>query len=139
MKKQVLSVEQMVYLKKIGVDTSKASLYWCCFKEPNMEPSLGLVSKHVSLGTLENKGLAIGAFTLIDIIDLLPFDVFGNYNFWLMKSNVGYCFSVKNNPDSAKIGTHLYDSPLEAAFDILCWCFKKRLLHGDDGGADAIL
>ena len=67
----------------------------------------------------------IPTFTLQDIIELLPFDVFGSYNFWLMKANGGYKFSVKNNPDSAKIGTHFYDSPLEAAYDILCWYLKK--------------
>lgn len=124
MKKQVLSVEQMRFLQMLGIDTSKARMYWTNLGSPSTGVSLGIVCTHISLHTLEKKGLAIGAFTLQDVINLLPFDVFGDYNFWLMKARGGYKFSVKNNPDSAKIGTHFYDNPLEAVYDILCWYLK---------------
>lgn len=126
MKKQVLSIEQMKHLQSLGVDTSKASMYWTFPKSPEYKTRLSIVGEHGNLKAWEENGHGIGAFTLQDLIEILPYDVFGDYNFWLMKSNSGYKFSVKNNPDSAKIGTHFHDSPLEAVYDILCWYLKNK-------------
>ena len=126
MKEQVLSIEQMNNLNKLGLATNvEASMCWVKMPSPNdgMEYSLVVHNEFC----YEMSCLSpVPTFTLQDLIEILPSDVFGNYNFWLMKSNSGYKFSVKNNPDSAKIGTHFYDSPLEALYDILCWYLKNK-------------
>lgn len=116
MKNQVLSIEQMKHLQLLGanIDCNASKMNW---GEWN--------GKHELAYGITGHGIC-RAFTLQDIIEILPSDVFGDYNFWLMKSNSGYKFSVKINPDSAKIGTHFHDSPLEAVYDILCWYLKNN-------------
>jgi len=154
MKEQVLTIEQMHNLAKLGVDTSKASMVMIFFNENGEEVYWNVQNNGKSeiLYQWYNEDSEIwesanaryfdantgdydhsyreecGVFTLQDILNLLPSNVFGDYNFWLMKAKAGYNFSIKNNPDSAKIGTHFYDSPLGAAYDILVYHLKKNAL-----------
>lgn len=120
--KQVLTIEQMKHLAELGVDIRNASMCW--INTPEMDAKM--LSIHDEFCYEMSCLDPVPAFTLQDIIDILPCDVFGDYNFWLMKAKGGYKFSVKNNPDSAKVGTHFLDSPLEAVYDILCWYMKNK-------------
>lgn len=65
MSKQVLSIEQMKHLKELGVDISKASMCWVCL---NSEPYLSFYNKKYP----HKDKKVIPAFTLQDILDLLP-------------------------------------------------------------------
>lgn len=120
MKKQVLTVEQMKHLQSFGIniDCDASKMNWGEWNG-KYELDYGITGHGICR-----------AFTLQDILELMPCDIFGNYNFWLMKANAGYKFSIKNNPDSAKIGTHFHTTSLAAAYDILCWYYTKGKKEG---------
>jgi hypothetical protein len=152
MKYQTLNMAQMEHLRQLGVDTGKASVVLLFFDEDGnelgwevenfgkTEPVYQYYNEESEIWESTNAQYfdaetghydhsyrdSCGVFTLQDIIELLPCDIFGNYNFWLLKAKGGYKFSIKNNPDSAKIGTHFYNSPLDAAYDILCWYLANK-------------
>lgn len=108
MEEQVLSIEQMNELKRLGIDTSKASV---CRIPNDGNPYLSLGPFTSFDDEDKNFLLPIPTFTLQDILQLLPpgihlvnfgkgfeFDFFGRSK----------CFS---NPDI-----------LQAAFEMLKWC-----------------
>lgn len=68
METQVLSIEQMLVLKDLGVDTSKASMCWDMPTAPDFKHKLNQTG--VNGGELGK--YQIGAFTLQDILDMLP-------------------------------------------------------------------
>lgn len=71
--KQVLSIEQMKHLQELGLDTSDASMCWCCF--------LGNIEEEWELEIYENVlnqkrdstfWETLPTYTLQDILDKLP-------------------------------------------------------------------
>lgn len=138
MSKQVLSIEQMQHLQELGVDTSKASMWWCRIIRPACPPtkkekvmvdwflSLRKEVMHTGLDVVET----IPTFTLQDIIDLLPreldtdterynldmwFSIF--YNIWRVEYDDGECLYS----DNFFTGEELID----AAYEMLCWCIEQ--------------
>lgn len=68
MKNQVLSIEQMKHLKELGVDTSKASMFYV----PKLEPKGAYCLLNVKPTPIIP---FVPAFTFHDIIDLLPKEI----------------------------------------------------------------
>jgi len=70
MKNQVLSIDQMNYLKELGIDTSNASMCWV--KEGSIGSELKLFSiDNVKSPSLEKEE----TFTLMDLLRLLPNEI----------------------------------------------------------------
>ena len=123
--KQVLSIEQMKHLQELGLDTSDASMCWCCF--------LGNIEEECELEIYENVlnqkrdstfWETLPTYTLQDILDKLPESV-QVYDLYIFKK-VGLWWlkyvDVTNN------GTvHLEKMPrlIDAAYYMLCWCIGK--------------
>ena len=123
--KQVLSIEQMKHLQELGLDTSDASMCWCCF--------LGNIEEEWELEIYENVlnqkrdstfWETLPTYTLQDILDKLPESV-QVYDLYIFKK-VGLWWlkyvDVTNN------GTvHLEKMPrlIDAAYYMLCWCIGK--------------
>jgi len=111
--KQVLSVEQMKHLQKIGFDTSDASM---CFEWSESDPDNMVVT---SLDADTNYDYYRTTYTLQDILDKLP------------------CFIGKEVLTIQKLAdsyTCLYVEPykiteskelIDAAYDMLCWCIEN--------------
>lgn len=130
MEQQVLSIEQMQHLQKLGVDTSKASMQWwrrvTDFRGDKVEGRW-----HISLNTLRivqnfESDEVIPAFTLQDILDMLPRHIeckHGFYNIAIQFCTDGYIISY-DSPDG-----HLKLSPehslIDAAYEMLCWCIEQ--------------
>ncbi len=86
---QVLSREQMVHLKELGIDTSDASMVWientnmCDWRISTMNPISRLMCK---------KEIAIPTYTIGDLIEKLPKE------FRFVSSCESYTFIKEGNP-----------------------------------------
>jgi hypothetical protein len=122
MSKQCLDIHQMQHLKELGVDTKTASLCWVCL---NSEPYISFYDKEYP----QEDTKVIPAFTLQDILDLLPNLIHSQEeenNYWLEFGTamvdeewwyIRYMsvYGVKLNYEEH---VHLID----AAYEMLCWC-----------------
>lgn len=84
MSKQALNREQMQYLKELGIDTSRASMFWVrVLKEDRYGGKPKVISDwHLSFSKTQWAPLSFRiectpAFTLTDILDLLPKGIIG--------------------------------------------------------------
>lgn len=138
MKNQVLSIERMLHLKELGVDTSKANMCWVKYygelssiKAPHevRDGAYILLMKESYYPLSED---VIPALTLQDIIELLPKEIkAGTDTYRLTVSiydcNVWYiCYSMSDEFDYYKE----FESELliEAAYEMLCWCAESGYL-----------
>ena len=140
MKEQVLSIEQMQHLKKLGLDTSKASMVLIYKDEEDCEVLWEDVSDFedgeifVELLDAETGNYAhsyrkdCGVFTLQDIIDLLPNEITRKDS-----NDKAYLGVVYPNDGAWEVSyghitvmEYFVDKDLkEAAYKMLCWCIKE--------------
>ena len=111
--KHVLSIEQILHLKELGLDTSDGSM---CFEWSESDSDNMVV---VSLDADTNYDYCRTTYTLQDILDKLP------------------CFIGKEVLTIQKLAdsyTCLYVEPykiteskelIDAAYDMLCWCIEN--------------
>lgn len=129
MKNQVLSIEQMKNLQRLGVDTSKASMCW--IKHPNCtERDLTVHDVFCyEMSCLE----PVPTFTLQDLIELLP-NVIDNHVFGF---NQDYhtqdgdgCYVSYTNLDLPGEHLHVIDLSsgglLTACHEMLLWLIKNK-------------
>lgn len=123
MKEIALSIDEMKHLQKLGVDTSNASMYWS-FSQSH----LSLVSEQGNLKAFEKRSLGIGAFTLQDILNIIPPRL--NKKYQLILCKVGdkweaeYSYSkCENTLHSSCCGT-----TLETAYEMLAWVVENQYL-----------
>lgn len=135
MKNQVLSIEQMQELIKLGIDVSTASM--CRITNKN-------TGKYdLRVNRIEWKDIytanyysVIPTFTLQDILEMLPRtlefqDVYGNTHFEYIEF-WGDCWNQMavidpSHPSSPRVTTSNI-SPLRAAFDMLKWCKQNKYI-----------
>lgn len=132
MKNQVLSIEQMCHLMKLGVDASNASLTWMLYlPEENKQPELTL-RKWCTFKEPFRKEHCAPAFTLQDIIELLPKEIKTDTDtYWLTISIYDckewyICYSISDEFDYYK--EFKSESLLEATYEMLCWCAENGYL-----------
>lgn len=137
MSKQVLDIKQMMHLRELGLDTSNASMALI------YENSYGdVVDWEIADGQIHKPSVGeynpylrsrYGAFTLQDILDLLPgtiiADYFGvNETYWLEmgagERNKSYWFVQYRS-----ISDHIYEITkenelIDAAYKMLCSCVE---------------
>lgn len=132
---QVLNIDQMRHLKELGVDTSKASMFYVPKLQPKNEYQLMNVQPSPVIPF-------IPAFTLQDIIELLPKTITAKdsggliqtYDLYLAYSNVDVCYCVFYSYSSKFGCLELFksESLLEAAYQMLCWCAENGYLKGGE-------
>jgi hypothetical protein len=133
MSKQVLSIEQMKHLQELGVDTSKASMYWIRIIRPatarnrketvvlNWFLSFDKEAMHTGFDVVEK----LPAFTFQDIFDLLPKKIKRKDN-----GSTSYLEVIFPNDDAWEV-TYSYcesffnESLIDAAYEMLCWCIEN--------------
>ena len=123
---KVLSLEQMNRLKELGVDTSKASMCYIS-KYPSCDfddgDSIVVVSKDFNKRLYNEFG---PAFTLQDIIELLPY-TFNNFYLKIYRGINMYYFiyeSINSEDDIIEKG----NTPLLAAYNMLIWVAENGYL-----------
>ena len=123
--KQVLSIEQMKHLQELGLDTSDASMCWCCF--------LGNIEEEWELEIYENVlnqkrdstfWETLPTYTLQDILDKLPESV-QVYDLYIFKKVGLWCLKYVDVTNNGTV--HLEKMPrlIDAAYYMLCWCIGK--------------
>lgn len=139
MEDQVLSIERMLHLKELGVDTNKASMCWSKIVDrefPKLIGSCYLISYDNKCQS--NKSYEITpVFTLIDIMNLLPryFHAY-DMSFYLNIAPGGECnllwvVSYRTNADIKFDTIHLTFSKkvIDAAYEMLCWVIENGYLE----------
>ena len=126
MSKQCLSIEQMQHLKELGVDTSKANVYWHNVVKFEKKKTVNewILSLSSSVPLMMK---TIPTFTLQDILDLLPATVDDDYRLYIDKGlvlwTVGYVDAV----------SEIYEvfrerDLIDAAYEMLCWVIENGYL-----------
>lgn len=128
MSKQVLSIEQMHHLQELGLDTSNAMM---CYRRRTRdfrgEEKVGrwslAINQPIIVSNFETYN-EVPAFTLQDILDLLPSEI-GDAYLHVDKESVSYeimtCYSYDGNLKSFSNSENLID----AAYEMLCWCIEN--------------
>lgn len=138
--KQVLSIEQMRRLQKLGVDTSTAS--W--FYDLKHGGDLDGVKYPERLSQYIQDSNGIGAFTLQDILEIMPVlyptmkngkrilvdssreDSGCHYQPTIFHSEDGWFCSYFDSEELMDERTSdSYNNPLDAAYEMLCWCIEN--------------
>lgn len=133
MSKQVLSIEQMNHLQKLGIDTSNASFVKIEYDEHDGE------NRHlISVLVEENHYLnddsikdSVNVYTLQDILENLPPIIDEVYwltlevmdrrkNEWKIKYA---CINAEH-----KCASFSSESLIDAAYDMLCWLYENDYL-----------
>lgn len=149
MSKQCLDIEQMQHLKKLSVDTSKASMVLLWKDDEGNEMDWEEVQDELShpepmemfrelydaeTGNYDHSYKKYcGVFTLQDIIDLLPthiYDNSGSINIlnieqqiqdWTRVWNISYL----STSSFIKIVSSINNEFIDAAYEMLCWCIEN--------------
>lgn len=113
MKNQILSIDQMQELVALGIDTSKASIYW-------EHKEFGVYEVSIDPYAYNNP---IPAFTLQDILLKLPrvWEI-GAYN---ANRNT---ITVFLDDETGNCHQEISNSLLEAAFNMLKWCKQNNYI-----------
>lgn len=143
MSKQVLDISQMQHLKELGVDTSKGMMYYWVIRNGEYSQSKGTYifpkeptsiklelhpydfMSDVAIGRVE----CIAAFTLEDILDLLPNKVDDELILFVEKGKhkwrIGYV-----DISSEEIFEDFSDKNfIDAAYNMLCWVIENGYLE----------
>lgn len=123
--KQVLSIEQMQHLKRLGLDTSDATMCW--IKTPK---GRDVAFNDDWIDRRESLLDPIPAYTLQDTLEKLPnrieieddeFDL--NIRFY----NNSVCMFYSSN---VTIRAYFFKSTLfESAYKMLCWCIEQGFIR----------
>ena len=147
--KQVLSIEQMKNLQKLGLDTSDASMVLIAIDDDSCpldwETALEAMSTHlydVSFDLFDadlpyydhSYRKKCGVFTLQDILDKLPKTItIDTYTYWLTVSIDDWiwyiCYSMSDEFDYYK--EFLSEQLIDAAYEMLCWCVENGYIKED--------
>lgn len=130
MRNQVLSVEQMLKLQRLGIDISSSGMYWCR-PTKNEKWELKIHEDVIRQKRDPRFWEIIPALTLQDIIELLPRSIQPNPNVETFYLNLYYYDRswvvdyLNNKGDGSYFAITSNDSFIEAAYEMLCWCIEN--------------
>lgn len=116
--KQVLSIEQILYLKELGLDTSDGSM---CF-EWNQSDSDNMVVTSLDADT--NYDHSRKTYTLQDILDKLPCFI-GKEVLAIQKLADSYTCLYMEYYSRSIIKITESKELIDAAYEMLCWCIEN--------------
>lgn len=123
MRKLALSIEDMEILKKLGVDTSKASLYYRYPAVPEFKSTItiSVVGDYDNLKAWEEGGHGIGAFDLQDILGILPPRLKSKYILKFYKVGDLYLLEYSHSNSENTLHTTTHKDAIAAAYEMLIW------------------
>lgn len=131
MKNQVLSIERMQYLKELGVDTSKASVYWarrvpgCDIRDESKgEWFLSLQKDFMTRGFISYE--VIPTFTFYDIIEMINKNISG-HTLLVSGSSTAYKDASLNT-----LKVFFNKGILNNSYNMLCWLAENKLLGKEE-------
>ena len=133
MENQVLTIEQMLELEALSIDTSIASMFW--YIDGRFKQLIPCSNQDTIGDWTEQYGenCIIPAFTLQDILDMLPKNIMCsnkqlktcNYKLCTFDNKVMYTF---NSFDQRWLKCTHGKNLLEAAFNMLKWCKQNNYI-----------
>ena len=135
MNKQCLDVQQMQHLQELGLDTSNASMYWISYNGIS-----AYVPSNFHLPTSDNDYVICDAYTLQDMLSILPTEIRANRRFWLRidfsdECIYYYCDDFNLVEHREKVfGYDGIDGLIDAAYEMLCWCIEKGYVKTNKEG-----
>jgi len=139
MKEQVLSIEQMQHLQDLGVDTSDASMTWMLYPYEEKQTGLSLRKWDTFKEPFRSEH-CVPAFTLQDIIELLPESIMDDKNEIYKGTKYWYYLTITPSwvvsYDEGKgflepIKCCISESLIDVAYNMLCWCAENNYLNKD--------
>ena len=126
--KQVLDVQQMQHLQKLGLDTSNASAeYYRMSKKMDWFLVFGCRSKEELLDTEEN----IPAYTLQDVLDALPKSLEigkSKYEISIYMIEGKWAVDYYSETD-ADIQSLECENLIDAVYSRLCWAIENKFVE----------
>lgn len=131
MSKQVLDIEQMKHLQELGLDTSNASMCYVVDDSKAYKPILCVSGNESEY--LDAISYSVCAFTLQDILDLLPKQIVAgssgytyNLDINYEKNYIAYSYTDGNGYVWLNQSFRINDNLIEAAYKMLCWCIENE-------------
>ena len=124
--KQVLSIEQMKHLQRLGLDTSDASMCWCrAISHKSVTWELEIYEYVINQKLDSNFWETTPTYTLQDILDKLPPIIDEVY--WLtleVMDRQKNEWKIKYARINAEHECASFSSEklIDAAYEMLCWC-----------------
>lgn len=135
MNEQVLSIEQMQHLKELGVNISKASMYWLRIirtdtNEVEHDWYLGLTKEvpQPVLTIIERKLEVLPTFTLQDILELLPYKIderILTITKDILHNKVQYFVKYEDVGGGAS-PLFICGNLIDGIYEMLCWCIENN-------------
>ena len=130
--KQVLSIEQMKQLQKLGLNTIGASMCW--IKTPK---GRDLAFNDEWTGRRESFLDPVPAYTLQDVLDALPGNISYNEKYYYLTVDL----DAKNIYYGTTFGFDLLKGfiykkkgcLIDAAYSMLCWCIENGYIKTERG------
>lgn len=132
MENKVLSIDQMQHLKELGVDTSKASIYWA---RRSHGSRIDDSSKGDWFLSLQKEFMGVGftayevvpTFTLQDIIHILPTVINNGVDFYTMciETSQGNWVIYYYRFDAKELVSIDKENLICAAYEMLVWCVEN--------------
>lgn len=138
MEKQVLSIEKMQHLQELGLDTSEASMCWRRMirdfrgEEKNGRWSL-VINQPIIVSNFETYE-EVPAFTLQDILEMLPSTINNNDDEYWLEFGVGeldksdWYIQYKSVKTISVLKYISNNTSIDAAYEILCWCIENKYI-----------
>ena len=137
MNKQCLDIKQMQHLQELGLKLKETLLYWARCVDNN--PCAATHYEEWALIKGNNTPPTVGftywefipAYTLQDILDLLPYKTVASYLHIGRKSFSGdILFYVEYSNFGGYAVSHFRsESLIEAAYEMLCWCIENKFVE----------
>ena len=134
---QVLSISQMLHLKELGIDTSKASMALVYRDAYGDIVEWEIVAEWHELDIGEHNPYIrslYGTFTFKDLLDLLPKEISSNrvtYNLFIdyHEMHVAYCFVDRYGMSWVEPTFSFFNRPLlDALYKMLVWCIENNYI-----------
>lgn len=122
MSKQCLDISQMQHLKELGLGTSNASMRWLSYNGVN-----AVIPSNFNLTTSNKDYIICDAFTLQDILDLLPKSTkYGQLQIRFCEyPNGNYGNEVVYDSMAHNGITFFCENVIDSAYEMLCLCIKE--------------
>lgn len=131
-REQVLSVEQMQRLEKLGAMPSETLLTWC---------KQGIYLALIPAWMVNEKSFefTIPACTLQDILDMLPKRIHEDVITYCLRMETDckenkYSFSYTQVLEDSLYITGYNENPIDSAYELLLWCIEKGFVKAEGGG-----
>ena len=122
--KQVLDVQQMQHLQELGI---RMELYTTLFCYVKFEDTDWLLKPISDLSTIGISFYAIPAYTLQDMLDLLPKSIGVEYiyDLCIFPESISYTQFMGGEINDNLFEVPINGSIIDAAYSLLCWCIEN--------------